>query len=790
MPPCPKCSGNLQEQYMNGREILACTRCSYKKVTKTEESPSVPTRHPQQSQSTHLRETINFREMAKKSDKCEIVHEKLFENKNPTFSDKNPEELVENSILAEAIKYKIEKLYSYQKETYDKITAGKNVVITAPTASGKTEAFLFPILDQILSDPTPGKLSALFVYPTKALAADQRSNINEYAKRCKLRVLQLDGSTKSREYREQLVTNPPDMLVTNFDMISWHLSRKNDGFFSSEFVKMLSDVRFIVVDEAHSCTGLYGCNIQWILRRLLRINSKTQFIAASATLDNPKDFCSNLFPVEMELIEGNGKRGTIFFQILKPNTGYMDLMIDIVRQFGLKGYQVMAFNRSRRDAEMLAIRGSDKKLDIEVHRSGLLDTHRNIVEIGLRDGNIRAVSCTPTLELGINIGHMDGTVSYYAPLGKLKQRMGRAGRKGQDAFAYMVLDENNPISNYYINNPDKYFEDDKYHSINFENPLVDDNQILFMARDMPLSAQDADKHSDIVSRLLSDRKLQRDGDCIRCTILGWSQASRMGIRNMGNTIFLSAQGKSVGEIEMPFAFDCLYPGAIYIHGKKTYRSLGFSGAIHRSAKLNLEDTYNTTRPVKTKHYDVKEILQNRQEEKIKLEYCAVHITQCISKYKEKPRSGEPGDVKTHNIEPQYLNIDTQGVRLRFEDAGHNTAELSHEEARPLHTVGHLLIHAARMITGSESGELDGISDDEHSTILLYDNTMNGRNGASMAVFQNILYILERALEIIEQCGCNEPEGCPVCTHWVGCSQFNAGLSKEAAAKFLGQLVHR
>ena len=806
---CPKCNNTLQEQYVNGNEILYCSKCKFKKTINTEPPIEVPILPNNYHKSKIIEEIeqpiirpsseydeIDFAEMTKLSTKCDVVYEKTYPKLIPTFSEKKLEDLVENSILQAAIKAKIEKLYSFQEDAFEQIKGGKNVVITAPTASGKTQAFLLPILDKIISNPNPGKVSALFIYPTKALAGDQQSNIEDFAENCGVTIQRLDGdSRKNPAYRNQIISNPPNILATNFDMISWHLSRKNKGSFSAMFAKALSDLKIVVVDETHKCTGFYGSNISWILKRLQRINPNLQFVASSATLDNPQDFCSKLFPVSMEHIDGIGTRGEIKLQFLKPKINYLDLMIDITRQFGLRNHQVLAFNKSRLDAELLAIDGSDSKLNIEVHRSGMNPERRKLVEIALRENKIQAVSCTPTLELGINVGHIDGVVSAFTSPGRLTQRIGRAGRRGQNAYAYMILDESNPISKYYLNNPEEYFKDHKYHSINFDNPLVDENQILLMAKDMPLSKDELKDHSKVITKLVSEGKLSQNGDYLQCTELGWSQVESWSIRDMGNNVSLHDGNRDFGEIEMPLAFEWLYPGAIYFHDKKTYRCKEFHNGRYAKAKLVLEHTHNITYPIKSKSADVKKIFSEKMYESIKVMYDSVHITQCIYKYMEKNRKGTFEKSQQYPVEPpQYSNVDTLGVLLKFEGFGSSSSVVKMKESfhgesdSSLHAVKHLLIHAAKMIIGAESSEIDGMVDSIQGTILVYDNSMNGGNGISNAIYEKLPLILNRALEIVDQCNCKEAKGCPLCTHWEGCSQLNHDLSKEGAKKLLESIV--
>ena len=806
---CPKCHNTLHEQYVNGSDVLLCLKCKFTKTLHTEaqqkeyvapnnygksklsEEFEIPVVHP-----TSEYDEIDFADMTRKSSKCDVVYEKTYPKLFPTYSEKKLTELVENKILESAIKSEVDNLYSFQADAFEQIKGGKDIVITAPTASGKTQAFLLPILDKIISNPNPGKISALFIYPTKALAGDQQSNIQNFTEKCGVTIQRLDGdSAKNLAYRDQILSHPPNILATNFDFISWHLSRKNKEKISSMFAKAISDLKIVVVDETHQCTGFYGSNVSWILKRLQRINPKLQFVASSATLDNPKGFCSNLFPNSMEHVDGAGKRGEIKLQFLKPRINYLDLMTDITRQFGLRNHQVLTFNKSRRDAELLAIDGSDTQLNIEVHRSGMNPQRRKIVETALRLNRIKAVSCTPTLELGINIGHIDGIVSAFTTPGRLTQRIGRAGRRGQDAYAYMILDDKNPISKYYLSNPEKYFKDNKHHSVNFENPLVDENQILLMAKDMPLHKDELRDYLPLVEKLVSEKKLRKSGDYLQCSALGWSQIESWSIRDMGNSASLYDGSRKIGEIEMPLAFEWLYPGAIYFHDKKAYRVREFHNGPYAKATLDLIKTHNITYPIKSKSADIKKILSEKLYNSVKVMYNSVHITQCIYKYMEKNRKGSFEKSQKCPVEPaQYSNVDTLGVLLKFkvyDASGSSLGTLKEsfgESDTSLHAAKHLLIHAAKMIIGADNSEVDGIVDSLQGTILLYDNSMNGGNGISKAIYEKLQLILNRALEIVEQCDCKESEGCPMCTHWEGCSQLNHGLSKEGAKNLLQSIV--
>jgi len=117
-----------------------------------------------------------------------------------------------------------------------------------------------------------------------------------------------------------------------------------------------------------------------------------------------------------------------------------------------------------------------------------------------------------------------------------------------------------------------------------------------------------------------------------------------------------------------------------------------------------------------------------------------------------------------------------------------TESMNDQEDENLHALKHLMIHAAKMMIGAENTEIDGMVDSTQKTILLYDNSMNGGNGVSRAIFEKLDLIFQRALDIVTQCDCREEHGCLVCTHWEGCSQFNSGLSKQGSKKLLESLV--
>jgi len=220
-----------------------------------------------------IRDEIEIKQMIGKNNPDKITEEILFSKKDYISEYKvlkNPEPkmgcMVEDFGLDESIsdhlkELKIERLYKFQEESIQEITFGENVVIEAPTASGKTEAFLIPVIQRIKKDASDGNVFSIFVYPTKALSRDQYPKIQKFAEKIGVSVKVFDGDTKLEERRE-IIENPPHILITNFDILHYHL------WHQTKFSSLLSSTRVLVVDEAHVYSGIFGSNVHYIIKRL------------------------------------------------------------------------------------------------------------------------------------------------------------------------------------------------------------------------------------------------------------------------------------------------------------------------------------------------------------------------------------------------------------------------------------------------------------------------------------------------------------------------------------------
>ena len=401
-----------------------------------------------------IRDENEIKEMIGKNKPDKITEEILFSKKDYISQYKvlkNPEpkmgckveDLGLNELISEHLKnLEIEQFYKFQEEAINEIIFGENVVIEAPTASGKTEAFLIPVIQRIKKESEEGNVFAIFVYPTKALSRDQHPKIQKFAKKIGINVKVFDGDTKPDERRE-IIENSPHILITNFDVLHYHI------WHQTKFSTILASTKILIVDEAHVYSGIFGSNVHYIIKRLKRIcNSKLQFVAASATLEDAKDFCQELFGEKMQIIHGSGKKGQTDFVMLFPSLRTQrKLMVELTKRMTEKNHKTMVFSNSHLNSELLAIQAKRQKINIKVHRAGLMANYRTSVEKQFKNDSLSAISCTPTLELGIDVGNVDCVISSTIPVNRLIQRIGRAARKGQRGYAFLALG-NDPISQY------------------------------------------------------------------------------------------------------------------------------------------------------------------------------------------------------------------------------------------------------------------------------------------------------------------------------------------------------
>ena len=721
------------------------------------------------------------------SKKDYISQYKVLSNPEPEMGCKVEELGLDESITENLKELKIEKFYKFQEEAIKEITFGENVIIEAPTASGKTEAFLIPVIQRIKKDASEGNVFAIFVYPTKALARDQYPKIQKFTEKIGIKVKVFDGDTKQEERRE-IIDHPPEILITNFDVLHYHM------WHQTKFSSLLSSTRILITDEAHVYSGIFGSNVHYIIKRLKRIcTNKLQFVAASATLDDAKEFCEKLFGEKMQKIQGSGRKGKTDFVMLFPSLRTQRaLMVELTKKLTEKNHKTMVFNNSHLNSELLAMQAKKQKVNIKVHRAGLMANYRTSVERQFKEDELQAISCTPTLELGIDVGNIDCVISSTIPVNRLIQRIGRAARKGQRGYAFLALG-NDPISQYYKNHPDDYFEDIEKTYIDPKNPFVEEFQVLAMACDRPISKHELKEHQEIIEHHIIKENLKEFNNRI---IPNFDKINSLlneySIRGIGKSIDIFLDGKKVGDRVLPIALEELHKDAIYFLAGIRYKVKEFDYPEKNYAKLERipRDYPYYTKSLTEEWPTIETVFERRNANGVEVAFCKLHIEKKVYGYVNIELGQEITQGEKIQLDnPLEYDFVTKGIVFhapRPLKVIEESEDEEYTEASGYHATEHVVIEGSNMITGGVSQDLGGISLGTSGLIFIYDGAIGG-SGASKALYDRFEKALERSMFIIKECPCKNESGCPRCTFSYRCGNNNEYLHKYSALEILERI---
>ena len=421
-----------------------------------------------------------------KDESLAIIHyEKLVSLEPEKIPIENLKDVLSENILQGLKKYGFTGLLPFQEEAIRSILKGNDSIISAPTGSGKTEAFIIPILQKISKNSSSG-VFALLIYPLNALIDDQVSKISTLIEKCgldeKISAYSIHGG-QSTGYKDKIISESSTkslILATNFDFINYHLILQD-----KKWNHLFKNAKIIVMDEAHSYTSFHGSNVYHVLKRMKNHMSKVQFVGASATLDNSKEFFSNMFDLpekSFSYIQSKFRRKQNMhrFFIMPRKFGQritMELLCSICFKNNTKQ---LVFSNTHNDAEFLAsnVEDTNKGIRIQIHRGGLDQTDRKLYENQMKLGELDVLSCTPTLELGIDIGRVDVVISAFKnEYDSFVQRIGRAGRMGQKSYAICVFDPEDAACYYFARNIDEYLKQDHIVEINKDNSIIADKHI-------------------------------------------------------------------------------------------------------------------------------------------------------------------------------------------------------------------------------------------------------------------------------------------------------------------------
>lgn len=674
----------------------------------------------------------------------------------------------------------IERLYKFQWEAIKSILDKHNTVIVSGTGTGKTEAFMIPLMVEALKNPST-KPIALVLYPTKALARDQLSRIQDLLFYGSITATVFDGDTSRRD-RRRIALNPPNILISNPDMVHVGL------VFSSYMRKLLKNIKYLVLDEMHVYEGVFGAHVKAVIERLKLFRKKEMlFIGSSATIGNPGSHGEMLFGEKVRVVKGPLRRRGIAYHVMVSagSLSRWTVTAGLASMLASIGLKVLVFTDSQQMAEVVARIARNFGQKFLVHRAGLSPDERRAVEIKMQKGEVGGVVATPTLELGIDVGILDAVVLASPPptYAKYLQRAGRAGRRGKIGYIFLVIGDD-PIDTYFSRNPEKYYRQEI-------PPLYiepDNEEVLRIHCIALLLQQGMVKRGARIGSTWLDilDKLVKEGYAVK-TAVGyfpvWKRARRLlleytSIRGSGPqvTIVEKDTGKPIGLRELPKAILDLHPNAIYLHAGRVYRSTSIDVEKKIAIVERLpDDIPYYTRPLYTTDLIDFEIIDKRVTDKgIPIVYAKAKIVISVDGY---AIYNIYGGEKPVNIEELETTVSyayaTRAVIVKYPI----NVEWDHiSNAEAMHAIEHVLISAARPVCGAALGELGGISYPS-GDIVIYDSSPGG-SGLSKLLFERFEKVEEVAYKIMDKCDCED--GCPRCIYSPYCGNNNKYLSRKKA----------
>ena len=678
-------------------------------------------------------------------------------------------------------------LFEHQREAFDLVRSGRNVIVATGTASGKTLVYNLAFATAAVPDP---KSTALYLFPTKALARDQLRQVREL-KLPQLRAGVYDGDTPRSD--RPLIRKNANLVMTNPDML--HAGILPDHPRWADFFLRLS---VVVVDESHVFRGVFGSHVAHVLRRLRRLvrhyGGDPGFVLASATVGNPAELAERLVgePFEAIVDEESGARRSAL-----TDTSFL------MARLAEEGVKSIGFARSRRAAELLAEftrRALDAELRsrVKAYRAGYLAEDRRELERQLANDELIAVASTNALELGIDIGSLDAAllVGYPGTRASLWQQAGRAGRRSDGSLAVLVA-QDEPLDQYLVTHPEDLFDKPPEAAvIDPTNPYVLIPHLLCAAREQPLSDEEVATYwpeaSETVLGLEATGELRRRGPLLHHA--GHEAPHRkVDIRSTGGRRFqivIEETGELLGTVDGSRAYWQVHPGAVYLHQGEQFevRVLDLDANVAIVTRSD-PDYYTQSRDTT----DIEVVIeQERRRLSADTETCygTVRVTnQVVAFARKHVATGEVLEIVPLDLPP--VPLETRAVWWGIPQTVLDRAELR-PSAIPgaAHAAEHAAIGLLPLVATCDRWDVGGVSTAYHPdtgscAIFVYDGYEGGA-GIAERGFSSARRWLEATLETVSRCPC--AHGCPSCVQSPKCGNGNEPLDKAGAVSLLEAML--
>ncbi|MBT2402216.1 MULTISPECIES: DEAD/DEAH box helicase [unclassified Streptomyces] len=712
--------------------------------------------------------------------------------------------------------------WEHQAAAAEHALDGESVVVATGTASGKSLAYLAPVLSALADGaeaPNGRGVTALYLAPTKALAADQRRAVRELAAPLgnAVRPAVYDGDTPVEE--REWVRQYANYVLTNPDMLHRGILPAHPRW--SSFLKAL---RYVVIDECHTYRGVFGSHVAQVLRRLRRLcaryGSEPVFLLASATASDPAAAASRLTGVPVtEVADDASPRGEVVFALWEPplltdlkgergapvrrtaTAETADLLTDLVVQ----GVRTVAFVRSRRGAELISVIAQERLAAVDrslpprvaAYRGGYLPEERRALERALHSGELLGLAATSALELGVDVSGLDAVLitGYPGTRASLWQQAGRAGRSGQGALAILIA-RDDPLDTYLVHHPEALFRQPVEATVlDPDNPYVLAPHLCAAAAELPLTETDLTLFGpaahDLLPQLEAAKLLRR-----RATAWHWTRRERASdltdIRGGGGRpvqIVEAATGRLLGTVDESSAHTAVHDGAVHLHQGRTYLvkhlDLEDSVALVEEASPPFSTTARDTTSISVLETDT-EIPWGQG----RLCFGSVEVTnQVVSYLRRKLITGEVlGETKL-DLPPRTLR--TRAVWWTVTEDQLDEARINPEIlGGALHAAEHASIGLLPLFATCDRWDIGGVSVPLHPdtllpTVFVYDGHPGGAGFAERA-FHTARAWLTATRDAIAACECEA--GCPSCIQSPKCGNGNDPLHKRGAIRLLTRLL--
>jgi DEAD/DEAH box helicase domain-containing protein len=701
----------------------------------------------------------------------------------------------------------IDGLYEHQRRGLDAIRAGRDVVVATGTASGKTLVYNVAFASQAIVDP---KATALYLFPTKALARDQLRAVREL-KLPQLKAAVFDGDTPREE--RPLIRRNANLVMTNPDML--HAGILPDHQRWADFLLRLS---LVVVDEAHVARGVFGSHVAMILRRLRRLvahyGGDPRFVLASATVGNPAELAERLVGLPFEAItEDASPSGEKLFALWNPpvideeSGARRSALTDgstIMAALAEAGVRSIGFARSRRAAELLAefsrrALPSGLKAKVKAYRAGYLAEERRELERALANDELVAVASTNALELGIDIGSLDAAIliGYPGTRASMWQQAGRAGRRETSSLAVLVA-QDDPLDQYLVQHPADLFDRPPEAAvIDPSNPFVLEPHLACAAREQPLADEEltffGEDAAGAVARLEERRELVRRRGLLHHA--GRSSPHRaVDIRSASGRQFqivIGETGELLGTVDESRAYYHVHPGAVYLHQGEQFEVRELDLVSHVAVVDRVDPDYYT-QSRDTTDIDVVEALEGAVVHGVPTFYGTVHVTNQVVGYVVRHvATGEVIDTVPLAMPPQTL--ETRAVWWAIPPEVIARAAVTPAQLPgAAHAAEHAAIGLLPLVATCDRWDVGGVSTAFHAdtgscAIFIYDGYQGGA-GIAERGFRSAERLLEATLETVRTCPCST--GCPACVQSPKCGNGNEPLDKQGAVAMLSAMLGR